>query len=54
MVCAILKFATAPLNSMNFFYAFAFLIGQTLIFKANKLKISQMVGLIEGYNLCKF
>ena len=53
MVCAILKFATAPLNNMNFFYAFAFLIGQALILNI-ELKISQVLGLIKGYNLCKF
>ena len=55
MVCAILKFATAPLNNTNFFYAFAFSIGHALILKVGiKLKISQIVGLIEGYNLSKF
>jgi len=36
---------------MNSFYAFAFLIGKALILK---LTILQVVGLIEGYNLCEF
>jgi len=53
-VCAILKFATAPLSEMNFFYAFAFFDRPGYDFKAIKLKISQLVGLIILYILCKF
>jgi len=52
MVCAILKFATASLNSMNFFLCFRNFDRSGLNFKGIKLKISQIVGL--GYNLCKF
>ena len=54
MGCEILKFATAPLSDMNFFLCFRIFDRPGLNFKANKLKISQVVGLIEGYNLCKF
>ena len=49
MGCAILKFATAPLSDMNFL-CFCIFDRPGLNFKAIKLKISQMVGLIEGYN----
>jgi len=52
--CAILKFATAPLSDMKFFLCFRIFDRPGLNFKANKLIISQVVGLIEGYNLCKF
>ena len=53
MVCAILKFATAPLNNMNFFKLSHF-DRSGLNFKGIELKILQIVGLMEGYNLCKF
>ena len=53
MGCAILKFATAPLSDMHFF-CFRIFDRPGLNFKANNLKIAQVVGLIEGYNLCKF
>jgi len=39
---------------MNFFYAFTFLIGQALILMLSICQILQKVGLIVGYNLCKF
>ena len=54
MGCAILKFATAPLSDMNFVLFFRIFDRPGLNFNAINLKISHMVGLIEGYNLCKF
>ena len=53
MVCAILKFATAPLSDM-IFLCFRIFDPPGLNFKAIKLKILQMVDLIKGYNLSKF
>ena len=46
-VCTILKFAAAPLSEFNFFMPAHF----GLNFDAVDLKVLQMVGLIEGYNL---
>ena len=53
MVCAILKFATAPLNN-KIFLCFRIFDRSGLNFKGIELKISQIVRLAEGYNLCKF
>ena len=52
MVCAILKFATAPLSDM-IFLCYPIFDRPGLNFKAIKLKILKMVGLIQGYNLSK-
>jgi len=49
-VSAILKCATAPLSEMNFL-CFRILDRPGPNFNAIKLKILQMVGHIEGYNL---
>ena len=53
MGCTILKFATAPLSEMNFLLCFRIFDQPGLNFNAINLKISQMVGLIEGYKLCE-
>ena len=52
MGCAILKFATAPRSEIKFLLCFCIFDQPGLNFNAINLKILQMVGLIEGYNLC--